>query len=612
MKKIIKLFIIFALLISSYCICKYNTINAKNTSLQPYQIEINKKSQTMSTFEVESLRTETTKHFYLEDGSFEAVEYGVPVHKKNSQGLWVDIDNKIIESKTKFQSLGNYLFFEKNDSSKPLIMYQKDNLKIECYISDLEIKSSLFQNTNKLISTLNYKMNDSDISFDFSLDQLKTNIETSRSTIAMIFKTKNIYIEKNENGLMFFDSDTSKIIYQLLTPYMMKEDTEISLTYKFLQIDEDTYSLEVENNEGNIVMPLALGNDIIIINPGYESGSGNEEQTFFDTYISKENPSTNYGTSTSLVLNNDNIVYMKTHLPYVADGSFIRYAYLSIPYYFEGSDFQTFKVGAYEVLENWEELTLTWNSIKDSPNYGISTEASADGVMTSAVDTEGELNRITLDIAKAAQDWYSRTISYYGIALKCSTTTTNTCYISSWETGEEWATFTVKYYTSNVLVKDGTYYIKNYSLKNYMQIDNDDKPDYTTDGAIIELWGKNEEDHQKWYFEYLHNGYYLIKNIASGKVLTIAEGDENVTGKALIQSIYTGSYRQQWRVCQKTIYDEDEADVYYFVPRCGDNNDNLMCMGAGSGFIITGGRNVEQKPYVRNDNTIRWTVEKVE
>ena len=43
--------------------------------------------------EVESLRTEDTKHFRMSDGSFSAVSYGIPVHYQDEDGNWKDINN---------------------------------------------------------------------------------------------------------------------------------------------------------------------------------------------------------------------------------------------------------------------------------------------------------------------------------------------------------------------------------------------------------------------------------------------------------------------------------------------------------------------------------------
>ena len=45
--------------------------------------------------EVESLREENVKHFRLADGTYEAIVYSQPVHRKDKEGVWQDIDNTI-------------------------------------------------------------------------------------------------------------------------------------------------------------------------------------------------------------------------------------------------------------------------------------------------------------------------------------------------------------------------------------------------------------------------------------------------------------------------------------------------------------------------------------
>lgn len=51
--------------------------------------------------EVESLRTQAEKHYRLSDGSYIAVNYGMPVHYALGDGddaAWVDIDNTLTPS----------------------------------------------------------------------------------------------------------------------------------------------------------------------------------------------------------------------------------------------------------------------------------------------------------------------------------------------------------------------------------------------------------------------------------------------------------------------------------------------------------------------------------
>ena len=46
--------------------------------------------------EMEELRSENEKHFRLEDGSYLAVSYGLPVHYQGEDGTWQEIDNRMV------------------------------------------------------------------------------------------------------------------------------------------------------------------------------------------------------------------------------------------------------------------------------------------------------------------------------------------------------------------------------------------------------------------------------------------------------------------------------------------------------------------------------------
>ena len=47
--------------------------------------------------EIESLRERNSKHFQLEDGTYQAIAYGNTIHRKDEFGKWQDIDNRLYE-----------------------------------------------------------------------------------------------------------------------------------------------------------------------------------------------------------------------------------------------------------------------------------------------------------------------------------------------------------------------------------------------------------------------------------------------------------------------------------------------------------------------------------
>ena len=64
-------------------------------------------------FEVIDRREETVKHFRTEDGSFTAVQYNVPVHERDENGEWQDIDNTLSESGSEYATPNAKIKFTK-------------------------------------------------------------------------------------------------------------------------------------------------------------------------------------------------------------------------------------------------------------------------------------------------------------------------------------------------------------------------------------------------------------------------------------------------------------------------------------------------------------------
>ena len=71
-----------------------DAIEGSNTSVLEDDTETPfSKSEVLVLEEDVSLRDENIKHFKLSDGTTKAVAYATPVHYKDSEGNWIDIDN---------------------------------------------------------------------------------------------------------------------------------------------------------------------------------------------------------------------------------------------------------------------------------------------------------------------------------------------------------------------------------------------------------------------------------------------------------------------------------------------------------------------------------------
>ena len=96
--------------------------------------------------------------------------------------------------------------------------------------------------------------------------------------------------------------------------------------------------------------------------------------------------------------------------------------------------------------------------------------------------------------------------------------------------------------------RDGVYFLQNRQTEGYMQVDDDDAPNYTNNGGIMEIHPFDGENCQRWDLFYLWDGYYRIESAVSGYAVTVPAGDETDDNTDLILKPYTGSDNRKWRV----------------------------------------------------------------
>lgn len=73
-----------------------NAAEAENVAVDERDIKTFYDGDSRIKDEVESLREESVKHFSLENGANVAVVYSEPVHFKDSDGKWKEIDNTLL------------------------------------------------------------------------------------------------------------------------------------------------------------------------------------------------------------------------------------------------------------------------------------------------------------------------------------------------------------------------------------------------------------------------------------------------------------------------------------------------------------------------------------
>ena len=148
----------------------------------------------------------------------------------------------------------------------------------------------------------------------------------------------------------------------------------------------------------------------------------------------------------------------------------------------------------------------------------------------------------------------------------------------------------------------GTYFIKNRQRKQYVQINDNERPDYSDSGAHMELWDYTGGDYQKWNITEVSLGYYKIVSEMSGLALSVPADDVNAEDKKLVQEEYVGAYRQQWKI------EETENGSYKIQARSAEGTNLVMASqwhasdDIGGIGTDTNGVNVQQRQYLDNDS----------
>ena len=143
-----------------------------------------------------------------------------------------------------------------------------------------------------------------------------------------------------------------------------------------------------------------------------------------------------------------------------------------------------------------------------------------------------------------------------------------------------------------LVVEEGIYYFKNKDTGKYMQIDNNAA--YHENDAIMELWGYQGDDWQKWQLVHIRDGYYKIQSVISGYAVCVKAGEIDDDEVALVQQPYSDLDRMHWMITKSS------SGAYIIRPKSGESGTKDWCMCAGDYFFITSGLNVEQQEYVDN------------
>ena len=421
-----------------------DALESSNSAEDAVSVE-EKETSTGTVFEVVERREETVKHFRTEDGSFTAVQYNVPVHEKDENGEWQDIDNTLSEvgseyatsnARVKFakKTTGNSTLFTLHDGNHKITMSLSGaNKKVAGQVTNTQTEFPAdatqlqkMMTLDKLSSKILYPniLNGVDLEYVVNSCNIKENIIVKQHADSYSYtfeiQLNNLEAVLCENGsVAISDPDTDEIVYTIPKGYMLDANGEYSeaVEYTLTNGGNGKYSLTVTADAGWI-------NDDsrafpVTIDPPINSASNTSGVV--DTYIDSNNPSTTY--HTSFYLNSGTgsneqefISYWKINtLPTIPDNAYVVSAEFSL----YCQSYRTYfvhetsvRLGVYRVTTNWN-TSMTWTQHTVISSGAFTSATLIDYAEVSAASTNGY---VSWDITRLYKQWEEGTPNY-GIAL---------------------------------------------------------------------------------------------------------------------------------------------------------------------------------------------------
>ena len=258
-------------------------------------------------------RTENSKTFLLDDGTKMFVDYGEPVHYKNSKNEWVDYDNTLVKSDdnstySNKESDVN-VSLSKNTSSDSLVSVENDKHEISWNYDDANKSNIVVQNVkttddkndtalDNITSNAEYKniYNNVDLQCNVTTKGVKENIVLNSPNVNNEYVIsynigKLIPKLKDDNTIDLYNG--KNVVYTISAPYMVDANQKYSenISLEILNHKDDTMQVKLTADKD-----FLLSSDIkypVTIDPEISSGQvSNTKYSYvgYGTSSTKYNP----------------------------------------------------------------------------------------------------------------------------------------------------------------------------------------------------------------------------------------------------------------------------------------------------------------------------------
>lgn len=498
------------------------------------------------------LREESVKHFAMPDGTYTAVTYSRPVHRKDANGEWQNIDNslsaKAVAGKDCYATSDARVLFSKSYSeAESLFVLSENKYTVEMGLLSEELNGEISASTHaqpgfKAATVTNAEKRPENSHFDTFEEAVKIDNRTAivyenvRKETDLEYILDGNDIKENiivkvpaeryeyrfalalsgltatllsSGAVSLCDLETGTEQYTIPAPYMYDADGVCSydVHYTLTPKGKDKYTLTVTAsdewiNDQDRAFPITI--DPTVTNTSQ----------IFDTYIVSTSPNSNYHTETYLPVNNNSIAYFLFVIPDLPTEAILMDASLHIkPFNLESGNLT---LGVYKMLEDWMPHTITWNSASAMTNFGMD-----DSPLRKVTLTEDQVYT-SINITKFAQEWYTDRTTNLGVALKKLGGSSNNAWLYSCDvTGENQVYSSVTYR----LFEDGIYFIQNVGTGKYMDVEGPSK----NEGAIIQQWSFHGDDQSRWRLTHDSSGNIKIQSVYSNRYITTNSASSSIT-----------------------------------------------------------------------------------
>ncbi len=420
----------------------------------------------IETKEMTDLREENVKHFQLPDGSTQAVVYPGAVHRKDRNGNWQDIDNRLYLSNSRLGetgyatadgrvrvgeglSAGTLLTISENGYEITLTPVSNGGHEVASIggtASAQGVGTVVTDDMTSLAEVLNHagraQISDDDTAeeklaklkavenrttvkynafrqnaaLEYVLDgnDVKENIIVSTRgesySYAFTLRLEGLAAVLCADGsIELKDAESGETKYLMPAPYMYDAEGNLSedVHYNFADRGNGEYYIAVIAspewiNESGRAFPVT-------IDPTVTKPIGSVTAT----YIKSTSPNTNYGQASTAAVNGSVYALFKFEMPMLPEGATITSATLGIFCSYKPSDNKTTSVGVHTIYKDWETGTATANYFNGDNGYLIRDYDSA----TTVIQPFNGMSRKTFSILEQAQMWFNGTQENYGVAL---------------------------------------------------------------------------------------------------------------------------------------------------------------------------------------------------